>query len=146
MRLLIALAGAILVLLAACGGGSTSSSTPTATPTPSPAPVACTASNLYGALVGTEEAQGAKFLSFGIGSILISWCGNWQQARWPIWSTATFAALVLLASILHRGLFAVASTSAIVWFGGFTLALLGLAAAAGQMRSIDRRQIGAVAT
>ena len=92
------------------------------------------------------QLYSGPFLSFGIGSILISWCGNWQQARWPIWSTATFTALVLLASILHRGLFAVGSTSAIVWFGGFTLALLGLAAAAGQMQLIDRRQIGAVAT
>ena len=81
------------------------------------------------------QLYSGPFLSFGIGALSIAYCGNWQQARMPIWSTATFAVLVLLASILHRSVFTPGSTSALLWFGGFAIVLLGLLLTAAKMRS-----------
>jgi hypothetical protein len=70
MRFVIAPAIVVLLLLAACGGSSNSSPTPAVSPTPSPAPVACTAQNLYAAVVTSEPAQNSQFLTLGLGNTL----------------------------------------------------------------------------
>jgi hypothetical protein len=93
LRILIIPAVFALALLAACGGGSDSASptpteaiSPTPTPAPTPEPGACTASNLYGALVNSEGAAGTQFLTIGITNTLTA-CSldgapaiNWYDA------------------------------------------------------------------
>lgn len=58
--------------LAACGGGSSSSPTPTEaiTPSPTPEPVPCTESNLYAALVGSQDLGNSVYLTIGITNTL----------------------------------------------------------------------------
>ena len=75
------------------------------------------------------QIYSGPFCSFGIGCLLVVRLANWQQARLPIWSTAAFAALVLAASTIHRGLFTAESTSALLWFGTFGLTVLVLGVA-----------------
>ena len=75
------------------------------------------------------QIYSGPFFSFGIGCLTVAQFANWAQARLPIWSTAAFAALVLVASYVHRGLFTAESISALLWFGAFGLTVLVLGVA-----------------
>lgn len=63
-----------MLLIACGGGGSDSSPTPSEgiTASPTPAPVPCTASNLYGALVSTDDVSGGPILTIGISNTLVN--------------------------------------------------------------------------
>jgi hypothetical protein len=79
------------------------------------------------------------FLSYGFGALASARACNWTEARLPLISMAVFAALVLIASALHSGLFTPGSISASLWFGGFALATLFFGAAtAGSFSSASR--------
>jgi hypothetical protein len=73
------------------------------------------------------QLYSAPFLSYGIGSLLLSRCMTWAEVRIPVTATLVFAVGVLIASILHRGLFSTADISDWSWFIGFTIASLMLA-------------------
>jgi hypothetical protein len=90
------------------------------------------------------QIYSGPFFAFGIGCMLVARLASWQQARLPIWSTATFAALVLAASYLHRELFAVESTSSRLWFGAFglTVVVLGVASCMALRRRENVKHVG----
>ncbi|HLO14219.1 MAG TPA: hypothetical protein VK206_05280 [Anaerolineales bacterium] len=69
----------------------------------------------------------APFLSYGIGSLLLSRRQTWSEVRIPVTATLVFAVGVLIASILHRGLFSAADVSDWLWFIGFIIASIALA-------------------
>lgn len=83
------------------------------------------------------QIYSGPFLAYGIGSLLVSRHPAWEEARIPMLSIAVFAALVLTASFIHRDLFEARSFSAILWFGGFSMAVVFMVyALAG---SVERR-------
>lgn len=72
----------------------------------------------------------APLLAYGLGSFFLARKRTWPEIRVGVTAMFTFAAGVLVASILHRDLFSPQQLSDIVWFGGFsiagtTLAVLG---------------------
>ena len=76
------------------------------------------------------QLYSAPFLSYGIGSLLLARRQTWNEVRIPVTATLVFAVGVLIASVLHRGLFSSADLSDWLWFIGFTVAslMLGLLA------------------
>jgi hypothetical protein len=72
------------------------------------------------------QLYSAPFLSYGIGSLLLARRQTWNEVRIPVTATLVFAVGVLIASIIHRGLFSVADLSDQLWFISFTLASLML--------------------
>jgi hypothetical protein len=64
------------------------------------------------------QLYSAPFLSYGVGSLLLS--------RRKVWFEIRIAVFVLLASIIHRQLFSAADIADWLWFVGFTLAVLML--------------------
>jgi hypothetical protein len=72
------------------------------------------------------QLYSAPFLSYGIGSLLLARCQTWNEVRIPVTATLVFAVGVLIASIIHRGLFSIADLSDQLWFISFTLASLML--------------------
>jgi hypothetical protein len=82
------------------------------------------------------QIYSGPFLAYGVGAVMIARNGGWTAARLPLFSLAAFAALVLLASYLHSGLFTAGSISAIVWFGGFAAALVLLGT--GALMALDK--------
>jgi hypothetical protein len=73
------------------------------------------------------QIYSGPFLSYGVGSLLLAQQRYWIELRIALASMAVFAALVLLASLMHRGLFAPIGVSASIWFGGFAVATAVLA-------------------
>jgi hypothetical protein len=69
----------------------------------------------------------SPFLAYAVGSLLAARQRTWREARIVVWGTLVFAALVLLASWLHRGLFDLTETADRIWFTGFGLATVLLA-------------------
>jgi hypothetical protein len=67
------------------------------------------------------------FLSYGVGSLLLARKRYWVEMRIPVVSMFVFAALVLIASFIHRALFLPLGASASLWFGGFIVATAALA-------------------
>jgi hypothetical protein len=72
------------------------------------------------------QLYSAPFLSYGIGSLLLARRQTWAEVRIPVTATLVFVVGVLIASIIHRGLFSTADLSDWMWFIGFTVASLML--------------------
>ncbi len=73
------------------------------------------------------QLYAGPFLSFGIGGLLLARRRYWIEWRLVLASMLAFAALVLIASFIHSGLFVPIGVSASVWFGGFIAATAALA-------------------
>ncbi len=74
------------------------------------------------------QIYASPFLAYGFASLALSRRRSWPEIRVLVVSACVFACGVLLASLIHRGLFSFASLAAWLWFGGFALAaaVLGL--------------------
>jgi hypothetical protein len=83
-----------------------------------PWPVAPLVANIYG----------APFLAFGLGSLYAARQHAWSEVRITVIGTLVFALGVLAASLIHAGLFDPRTLSTWLWFGGFGIAALALAA------------------
>jgi hypothetical protein len=73
------------------------------------------------------QLYSGPFLAFGIAGLLLARRRYWIEWRLVLASMLTFAALVVIASLIHGGLFVPIGVSASVWFGGFTAATAALA-------------------
>jgi len=76
------------------------------------------------------QIYAGPFLSYGVGSLMIALSRGRAGTRLPMLAMAAFAILVLVASLIHSGLFDPRSTSAILWFGGFAAAIVATLASA----------------
>jgi hypothetical protein len=72
------------------------------------------------------QIYSGPFLSYGVGSLLLSRRHYWIDMRVPLASMFVFAALVLIASYIHLGTFGAFGPSAYAWFLGFVLATVML--------------------
>jgi hypothetical protein len=72
------------------------------------------------------QIYSAPFLSYGLGSLMLSRRQTWGEARVVLIGTVIFAIFVLFASILHRDLFSISNASTWIWFSGFTIASVAL--------------------
>lgn len=72
------------------------------------------------------QIYSAPFLSYGLGSLMLSRRQTWKEARVVLIGTVVFAIFVLMASIIHRELFSLSNASTWIWFGGFAIASLML--------------------
>jgi len=74
------------------------------------------------------QLYSAPFLSYGIGSLLLSRRRTWTEVWVALAATFIFTAGVLLASLIHLSLFSITSPAAWLWFVGFAVitAMLGL--------------------
>jgi hypothetical protein len=70
----------------------------------------------------------APFLAYGLGSLYAARQRDWSEVGIVVYGTLVFALGVLIASMLHANLFDPRSLSAWLWFGGFGVATLALAA------------------
>jgi hypothetical protein len=71
------------------------------------------------------QIYSAPFLSYGVGSLLHARRHSWAQVQVAVIGFAVFAALILIASLIHRGLFSAADLSDWLWFAAFIVILLG---------------------
>lgn len=74
------------------------------------------------------QIYSGPFLSFGIGSLLLSRQQTWSQVRIGVTGILLLAVGVLVASTMHLALFTVNNPSTFVWFGGFALVAIILGA------------------
>jgi hypothetical protein len=72
------------------------------------------------------QIYSAPFLSYGLGSLMLSRQQMWPEVRVAVIGIFTFAFGVLLASLIHRQLFSLSNLATWFWFGGFLLATLML--------------------
>ncbi len=72
------------------------------------------------------QLYSAPFLSYGIGSFLLSQRKTWAEVRVALQALLVFALSVLIASFIHLNLFSPAELSDQIWFGGFIVATLVL--------------------
>ncbi|HET6822554.1 MAG TPA: hypothetical protein VFH34_07880 [Anaerolineales bacterium] len=72
------------------------------------------------------QIYSAPFLAYGLSSLMISRLNTWREIRVVVTATFVFALGVLLASLIHRGLFSSSNLSTWLWFGGFLLATVML--------------------
>ena len=70
------------------------------------------------------QIYSGPFLSFGIGSLLLSRQRTWPALRIVINGFFVLALGVLIASTIHRSLFSYANPITWIWFGGFALLLV----------------------
>ena len=75
------------------------------------------------------QIYSGPFLALGVSAWVVARAATWEQARLFVWAITLLAVLVLVASLLHRGLFAAGSVSTIVWFVGFGLTAVVLGTA-----------------
>ena len=73
------------------------------------------------------QLYAAPMLAYGIGSLLLSRQRTWPEVRVGVGGTLVFAVGVLVASLIHRDLFAADSAATWLWFGAFVVAALVLA-------------------
>ena len=75
------------------------------------------------------QIYSGPFLSFGIGSLLLSRRQTWPELRIGVAGIFLLALGVLIVSVIHRSLFTVSNPSTLIWFGGFSLVaiVLGMA-------------------
>jgi hypothetical protein len=74
------------------------------------------------------QIYGAPFLAYGLGSLYAARQRTWSEVSIPVLGMLVFAMGVLAASTLHRNLFQMDTLSAWLWFGGFGLISLIMAA------------------
>ena len=72
------------------------------------------------------QIYSAPFLAYGLSSLMLSRLQTWQEIRVIVTATFVFAIGVLLASLIHRTLFAPGNLSTWIWFGGFLLTTIML--------------------
>ena len=70
------------------------------------------------------QIYSGPFLSFGIGSLLLSRQRTWSAVRIVVSGFFVLALGVLIASAIHSPLFSFANPATWIWFGGFTLVLV----------------------
>jgi|SRR5215216_6377367 len=70
------------------------------------------------------QIYSGPFLSFGIGSLLLSRQQTWSTIRIVVTGFFMLALGVLTASMIHRSLFSFDNPSTWIWFAGFTLLLV----------------------
>ncbi|HLA07534.1 MAG TPA: hypothetical protein VJ022_08825 [Anaerolineales bacterium] len=70
------------------------------------------------------QIYSGPFLSFGVGSLLLSRQRTWSTIRIVVTGVFVLALGALIASTIHRSLFSFASPAAWIWFGGFSLVLV----------------------
>ena len=68
----------------------------------------------------------APLLAYGLASFYLARKRTWPDIRVGVTAMLTFAAGVLLASFLHRGLFSLDQRSDALWFAGFAVATVAL--------------------
>jgi len=68
------------------------------------------------------QIYASPFLAYGLSSLVLSRQRTWLEVRVLVISAFALVCGVLLASVIHRGLFSFAGASAWLWFGGFLLA------------------------
>jgi hypothetical protein len=73
------------------------------------------------------QIYASPFLSYGLGSLMMSRQRSWMEIRVGVMATLIFSALVLVASLIHRQLFSFADTPDRLWFLGFGVATAMLA-------------------
>jgi hypothetical protein len=73
------------------------------------------------------QLYAAPFLSYALGSLLLSRTPGWAQLRVGLVTMAVFAAGVLIASLIHRDLFSASEPADRLWFGLFAVAAAYLA-------------------
>lgn len=73
------------------------------------------------------QIYSAPFLAYGLASFMLARQKTWPEVRLVVVGLLVFVSMVLVASILHRGLFTPGRPATWVWFGGFfaAVALLG---------------------
>ena len=72
------------------------------------------------------QIYSSPLLAYGLSSLLLSRQRTWLEVRIFVISAFVFAAGALLASSIHRELFAAANVATWVWFGGLVCAALAL--------------------
>lgn len=75
------------------------------------------------------QIYSGPFLSFGVGSLLLSRRQTWPEVRIGVTGIFLLAIGVIIASMMHRSLFTASNPSTLLWFGGFSLVaiVLGMA-------------------
>lgn len=86
------------------------------------------------------QIYSAPFLSYGLGSLMISQRESWEEIRVVLSGTLVFAVGVLLASIIHRDLFSYTNMASLLWFGGFGIASFMLGILTAQAGSNGRKR------
>ena len=69
----------------------------------------------------------APLLAYGLASFYLARKRTWPDVRVGVTAMLTFAAGVLVASLLHRGLFSLEQRGDFMWFVGFSVATVALA-------------------
>jgi len=87
------------------------------------------------------QLYSAPFLSYGLGSLMLSRQQTWPEVRVAVIAIFVFAVAVLLASFIHRDLFSLANLATFLWFGGFSVAplMLGLLSALAIRKGVASR-------
>jgi hypothetical protein len=73
------------------------------------------------------QMYSAPLLSYGAGSLLMTRRRRWQEIRAPIVGMFAFAALALVASLIHRDLFSLPDLEDVMWFAVLAAISVGLA-------------------
>ena len=68
------------------------------------------------------QIYSGPFLSYAVGGLLLSRCTRVAEMRLPVLSILAFTLLVLVASVLHRDVFAPIGPSGVAWFAGLAAA------------------------
>jgi hypothetical protein len=74
------------------------------------------------------QAYSGPLLSYGLGSLLASQFRTWAEARTLIYGMLAFAAVALLVSVIHAGVFGAFDVVDVLWFGSLAVATAALAA------------------
>ena len=77
------------------------------------------------------QIYSAPFLAYGVGSLFLARLRTWSEVRVVVLGMLVFTTGVLVASVLHRGLFSAADVADVLWFALFAVAtaVLGVLAA-----------------
>ena len=70
------------------------------------------------------QIYSGPFLAYGLGSLMLSGQRTWLEIRIVARASFVLAVGVIIASMIHRSLFSTSSPSTLIWFGGFSLAIL----------------------
>jgi len=73
------------------------------------------------------QAYAGPLLVYGVASILASRCRTWREVRAPVPAMLAFAAVALISSIVHSGVFGAFDAVDVAWFGALAVATVALA-------------------